>query len=117
MRYLIAAILLCVAASAAAQEPRTAVITFDAVTTYADGTPIEAGTVVEYRLYQGARGSEKVMVAQFSGTEFDVNTGLPPGETCWQVTAIAHDVESEPSNEACKAFAWPAPGRVTITVR
>lgn len=117
MRYLIAAILLCLSASAVAQEPRTAVISFDAVTTYADGTPIEAGTVVEYRLYQGLRGSEKVLVAQFSGTEFAVNTGLPPGETCWQVTAVAHDRESEASNEACKTFAWPAPSRVTITVQ
>jgi len=106
----------CVFTIANAQTARTATITFTRPTKYVDGTDIAAGTSVTYRLYQGARGAQKVQVTEFTGTATQVNYGLQPGETCWQVSAIANGKESELSNEGCKTFAWPATEPVTITV-
>ena len=100
-----------------AQTPRTATITFTRPTTYTDGTPIAAATTVTYGVYQGAKGStSKPKVATITSTATTISTGLQPGETCWQVSAIANGVESALSNEACKNFAFPAPDVVTITV-
>jgi hypothetical protein len=103
--------------TAHAQEPRTATITFTAPTKYVDGTPIATGTAISYRIYQRPHGAAKTMVAQISETTATIDTGLPPGKICWEVTAVANGVESARSNEACKSFAWPAPETVTITVR
>lgn len=100
-----------------AQTTRTATITFSKPTQYEDGTPIAAGTTVTYKVYQGARGStSKTQVATITATATTINTGLQPGETCWQVSAVANGVESALSNEACKMFAYPATEAVTITV-
>src|SRR5690606_17138125 len=100
-----------------AEEARIATITFDAPLKDVDGTDIAPGTVITYKLYQGSRGSEKAHVADIDGSPVVVDTGLKPGETCWQVSAVANGVESDLSNEACKTFPWPATEPVVITVR
>lgn len=103
--------------AAESQEPRTATISFTKPVLYIDGSAIAAGTTVTYNVYQGVKGStNKPKVATITGTATTINTGLQPGETCWQVTAVANGVESAMSNEACKTFAWPAIEAVTITV-
>lgn len=106
-----------IGSAAHAQEPRTATITFTAPTQYVDGTAIAADTVITYNVYQGARGAQKAQVATITATATTINTGLQPGETCWQVAAVAHGVESELSDEGCKTFSWPATERVIITVQ
>lgn len=111
-----------------AQEPRTATITFTKPTKYVDGTDIEPGTVITYNVYQGAKGvctlsngnlnagCNKAKVATITATATTINTGLQPGETCWQVTAVANGKESALSNEGCKTFDWPETEAVIITV-
>lgn len=110
--------LACVGIGAArAAEARTATITFSAPTQYTDGSSIAAGTTITYRLYQGEKGQAKVQAATLTATATTVNTGLAAGkEYCWEVTAVINGVESAHSNEACKAFAFPTPTAVTITV-
>lgn len=103
--------------NADAQSARTATITFTRPAKYVDGTDIAAGTVISYNVYQGAKGSTgKAKVATITATATTINTGLQPGETCWQITAVANGVESAQSGEACKTFAFPATEPVTITV-
>ena len=100
-----------------AQEPRRATITFHAPTKYTDGTPIEPGTEISYRLYQGEQGEDKQHVATLSTTATTVQTGLQPGKTyCWEVTAVINEQESARSNEGCKTFDHLVPEAVTITV-
>lgn len=99
-----------------AQETRTATITFARPTHYVDGTEITAGIAVTYNVYQGARGSTKTLAGTITATATTINSGLQPGETCWQVTAVANGVESAMSNEGCKTFPWPATQTVIITV-
>lgn len=100
-----------------AQEPRRATITFHAPTKYTDGTPIEPGTEISYRLYQGEQGEDKQHVATLSTTATTVQTGLQPGKTyCWEVTAVINEQESARSNEGCKTFDHLVPESVTITV-
>ena len=100
-----------------AQEPRIATITFHAPTKYTDGTPIEPGTEISYRLYQGEQGEDKQHVATISTTSTTVQTGLQPGKTyCWEVTAVINEQESARSNEGCKTFDHLVPEAVTITV-
>lgn len=112
-----AAVLLLVAAITQAQE-RNAVITFAAPTQYTDGSMIDPGTVISYLVYQGAKGAEKVQVATISETSATISTGLAGGvEYCWQISAVVNGVESALSNEGCKAFAFPTPETVTITVQ
>jgi hypothetical protein len=109
--------LMLYAKTADAQTPRAAVITFTKPTEYTDGTPIAASTTLTYNVYQGAKGStSKAKVATITATATTINSGLLPGETCWQVSVVANGVESALSNEACKTFAWPAAETVTITV-
>lgn len=116
--YLLGVVLLVIGAIAYGQEPRTAEITFNRPTQYTDGTPIAADTPIAYHVYQGTRGGgEKVRVATITETGTTITTGLPPGETCWQVSAVANGTESALSNEACKSFPWPATEAITITVR
>jgi fibronectin type 3 domain-containing protein len=113
------AVLGCIvlAIPAHAQEQRTATISFTKPTKFVDGTDIPAGTVITYSVYQGAKGSStKPKVATINGTSTTINTGLQPGETCWQVTAVANGRESAMSNEGCKSFPWPATEPVIITV-
>jgi fibronectin type 3 domain-containing protein len=119
MRRLLAAqaLSLLLIAQTHADDAREAIITFTRPTRYVDGTPINSQTAITYRLYQGKRSEQKALVAEINTTSVTVNTGLPPGETCWEVTAVANGVESARSNEACKSFPYPAPQAVTITVR
>lgn len=121
MKAAIVAMALLVLASVAfsvanAQTARTATITFTRPLQYTDGTDIAAGTALSYNVYQGAKGGAKTKVATITATATTINTGLPPGETCWEVTTLANGVESARSNEACKSFAFPTPEAITITV-
>lgn len=100
-----------------AQTARTATITYTRPTQYTDGTTLGASVAVSYKVYAGAKGStNKTVIGTVTTTATTINTGLPPGETCFQVSAIANGAESALSNEACKTFPFPAPETVTITV-
>lgn len=112
-----AAAMLFVTYKAMAQTPRTATITFTRPTQYTDGSALGSAITVTYNVYQGAKGStSKPKVATITSTATTVSSGLQPGETCWQISAVANGVESALSNEGCKTFAFPAPETVTITV-
>lgn len=106
------------AAIATAQTTgRTATITFSAPTRYTDGSSVEAGTSISYRVYQGARGGTKTQVGTITGTSTTISSGLLAGrEYCWEVTSVINGVESARSNEACKSFPFPTPETITITV-
>lgn len=111
-----AAIMMLFAYMASAQTTRTAQISFTRPTQYVDGTTVSATTALSYRVLQGPKGGAKTAVGTITGTSTTINTGLQPGETCWQIVVIANGVDSAPSNEACKTFAFPAAEAVTITV-
>lgn len=115
---LIVAVAACLlfAGVAMAQDPRTATISFSRPTHYVDGSAIAPGTPLSYIVLQGAKGAAKERVATITGTSTTVNSGLQPGETCFQIIAVANGVESAPSNEGCKAFPYPATEAVIITV-
>jgi fibronectin type 3 domain-containing protein len=118
MRLTIFIALLAVGFTAVAQTPRSATITFSRPTQYTDGTSIAAATALSYKVYAGAKGSaSKPVVATVTSTTATVNTGLPAGETCVEVSVVANGVESSKSNEACKTFPFPATEAVTITVQ
>lgn len=89
-----------------AQTPRTASLTWGATTKDVEGNTI---TGVTYKVYQGPKGAQKVEVRTGLTSTTAAITGLPPGETCFQVSAIAAGGESALSNEGCKSFALPAP--------
>ncbi len=109
--------LILLALSAQAQSVPSATISFTAPTTYTDGTPIVAGTVITYGVWQGLKGATKVRVATITSTSTTISTGLLPGsEYCWTVTAIINGVGSAQSNEACKLMPFPTPSPIVITV-
>jgi hypothetical protein len=116
VKRLILAALLLAAFPAIAQTPRTATISFVRPAEYVDGTPIASTVAVSYKVFQGARGATKTLVGTITATDTTITSGLQPGETCWQVSVVANGVESALSNEACKAFEFPATEAVTITV-
>ena len=96
----------------------SAVVSFVAPTTQADGTPLPPGTILTYNVYQGtASGTEVKVATGLVGSPITINTGLTSGTTFyWYVTVTDSGGESLPSNEACKIFPAAAPGVVTITV-
>ena len=112
----IIAIALLALASAPVFAANQATIKFNAPTKYEDGSTIATGTTITYNLYQGLKGAAKTKVGTVvSGST--VTTGLQSGsDYCWQVTAVINGMESDKSNEACKAFPFPTPQAVTITV-
>jgi hypothetical protein len=115
-RLLLGALLLAVF-PAIAQTPRTATITFARPTQYVDGSALGSSVAVSYKVFQGAKGStSKALVGTITSTSASITSGIPPGETCWQVSVVASGGESALSNEACKTFAFPSPETVTITV-
>lgn len=116
MRLFAALLLVAIGITAQAQTPRTAVISYVRPLKYVDGTDVLAATVLSYNVYQGAKGTTKPKVATITGTSTTINTGLQPGETCWQISTVANGVESALSNESCKTFTFPATEAVTITV-
>jgi hypothetical protein len=117
VKRLILAALLLAAFPALAQTARTATISFARPTAYVDGTSLGSSVAVSYRVYQGVKGStSKSLVGTVTSTSTSVTSGIPPGETCWQVGVVANGVESALSNEACKTFAFPSPETVIITV-
>lgn len=96
----------------------TAVISFQAPTTYVDGSAVTAGTSVSYNVLQALQGATKVKVATITQTSTTITTGLVAGSTyCFAVTAVIAGQESAPSNESCKLMAFPVPSAVVIVVR
>lgn len=89
-----------------AQTPRTATLNWGATTKDVEGNTI---TGVTYKVYQGPKGSQKVEVRTGLTATSIAITSLPPGETCFQVSANAAGGEGALSNEGCKSFAIPAP--------
>ena len=101
-----------------AQAAPQAVISFNKPTKYTDGTTIAANAVITYELFQGLKGAAKAKVSTITTTTATVTSGLVAGnEYCWQVTAIINAVTSALSNEGCKAFPFPTPEAVVITVQ
>jgi hypothetical protein len=107
------------AATARAQSAPTATLSWNAVTTYTDGTTIPTTCPVTYNIYQGATASTLAKVSTGVTTLTDtINTGLVDGSTYFfAVTAVACSVEGAQSNAASKAFAAGTPGTVTLTVK
>src|SRR5262245_38180761 len=97
-------------------------LSFTPPTTYTDGTPILAGTVLSYNVYQGVDGGTKSKIAIPAGTQppILITSGLASGHTyCWEVTSLVGSSESDHSNEACKTFPEipkvPRPVVLTVT--
>lgn len=115
MRIMLFAALLAASVVSIAQSAPTATISFAAPTKNTDGSAI-AGTLT-YNVYQAIKGGTKVKVGTITATSMTVTAGLAAGvEYCWDVTAVANGQESAHSNEGCKAFAFPVPNTVVITV-
>lgn len=114
-------LILCMAfvsvAAAQTTNPRTATITFQPVTTYTDGSVIPSTVAVSYRIYQGAKGQTKTIVATITAPTTTISTGLQPGvEYCFQGSANAGGVESALTNESCKLMPPLTPSSFTIIV-
>lgn len=95
---------LCIWGLALAQTSRTATLHWSAVTQTVAGDPVTGA--ITYNVYQGAKGStSKAKVKTgVSPLTFAV-TGLPVGETCFNVSAqTAVNAEGGLSSEACKSF-------------
>src|SRR5690606_2599770 len=101
----------------AAEAVRQATLTWTKPTEYVDGTAIPSGTPATYNVYQGAKGStNKLRVAEGVSQLSRVVSALPPGETCFNVTAVVNGQESAYSVEGCKSFPFPAPTAPTLVV-
>jgi hypothetical protein len=75
---------------------------WDAPTTYTDGRPIEAGEIVEYRLYDGGKH-----IATAPGDQTTVNVpALSRGTHTMTVTAVGKDGESDPSEPLTVSVRW-----------
>lgn len=102
---------------ALAQVSRDAKLTYAAVSQTVDGDPVTGA--VTYNVYQGAKGAaNKTKVKTGLTALTSTVTGLPTGETCFNVTAqTVVNGESAFSQEACKSFAVGKPAAVqTLTV-
>lgn len=101
-----------------AQAQNTAILAWDAPTSYMDGAPIPTGTVITYTAYQGLKGQTLVSIGTVTTSGRTISTGLQSGqEYCWEVTSrVSTGPESARSNQACKAFPPSPPNRVTLTV-
>lgn len=104
---------------------RQAQLSWTAPTQYVDGTTIAAAeaATLRYNVYRGARGTlpaAKVKVASNVSTLAYLDAGRPPGEDCYQVTALFDGqpaTEGGPSAEGCKSYPRPAAGAPTLTVQ
>jgi hypothetical protein len=99
-----------------AQTLNQATLNWTAPTTYTDGTPIAAGTLVTYNVYQGPSGTIKVKTpsSPLSVASVTITTGFVTGTVwCFQVSSIANGLESALSAEACKTFPFPPPSAPT----
>ena len=111
------ALLLIVAAcffKAYAQVPRTAKLTWVAPTKDVEGGDIIGP--ITYTVYAGVKGSAKNEVVRgLSAVTYTV-AALPPGETCFEVTANTEGGESARSSEVCKTFPIPRPAAPSSVV-
>lgn len=101
----------------AAEAVRQAVLSWTKPTQYTDGSPIDPSVVVTYNVYKGARGStSKTRIAEGVTELSRTITGLELGEHCFNVTAVAHGLESAYSQEGCKSFPFLAPAAPPLVV-
>jgi hypothetical protein len=96
MRYFLAVLLFCSSASAET-------FLWDAPATWDNGTPLVAGDIKEYRLYDGAK-----VIATVPGDQTSVAVAaLSRGVHTLTVTAVSADeLESDKSNELRVSVAW-----------
>jgi hypothetical protein len=104
-------------ATGAAGVAPQATLTFAAVTTNSDGTPVAAP--VTYNLYQGVSATTLVKVASalVPGTN-TVKTGLTANSSAYFAVTVTDNLGTEgpQSNVVCKTFPKSVPGTVTITI-
>lgn len=88
--------------------------------TYVDATPITDGTAITYNLYGALQGAPKVSVA--SGLIGLVTTQtVPPGNWCYELTAVVASIESVHTAETCGVMGAPSapapspPGKPSVT--
>lgn len=100
---------------AQAQTGKSVLITCAAVTTYADNTPIPAGTTVTYTLYGGLKGAPKSVRDTSTTCRFQ-RDNVSAGTQEWYLTAGASYlgspvIESVPSNIVSLVIDTPPPDR------
>lgn len=108
MRYVfaIASLLLAVTASAADINWK-----WDAPTKWEDGTAIQSGTPLAYRVYAALQGQPKKLLTTTAVTGLTwKQAGVAPGVWCAELTAIGNGAEGQHSLEGCATVtAPPAP--------
>jgi len=87
-----------------AYASQDATFSWTAPTEYTDNTPIEEGGLTEYRLY--CNGS---LVATIPSTSLTHAENFAPGIYECHITALAHGIESDPSNTVTIIVEWPKP--------
>jgi hypothetical protein len=112
------------ATSSAAIKPRlvapvtavpTLTLTWQAVTTMSDGTPIAAGVAVTYRIYGGHSATGPFSLATTVSTTAATRTNVSVGLDCYYVTAVVASVESAGSAVACITVTAGGPPPVVST--
>ena len=108
---LLASAAIIAACSVASSGTPSAVLTWSAVISNVDGTPVVGP--VTYSIYQGPKGAEAAtpVATGISALTWAATTGLSPGTTvCWEATAVSGaGIESAKSSEVCKTFAPEVP--------
>lgn len=106
IRLSVMASLCAFAAIANAAEPtRQAELSWSAVTQDTAGNTI---TGVTYRVYRGAPGAAKAVIANNLTALVYTDSARPVGIDCYQVTAVKDGLEGAPSTEGCKSYFTPA---------
>lgn len=102
-----------------AATPPQANVSWNAPTTYVDGSPITSTSPITYQLYIGSSGKEAKFGAPISNSTSMTVSSLPVSGTQWcaQVSAIVAGVESALSTEACTVVPFPTPNSpIVITI-
>lgn len=109
-------ILLLIGLPAAAQAA-SQTVTWQAPTTYSDGSPIEAGTVLSYTVYYGTSAGVYTGTVSAGNVLTYTVTGLTAGiKYYFAISCTANAVESSRSNEVAKTppfIATAAPVQTT----
>lgn len=110
---IIAMVLLAISFMAFGQPvDRTAKVAWSACATDIEGNPLSGA--VTYNVFSGPRAGTKTKVASDISVLTRTFSGLPLGETCYQISCkTAVNEESDLSLEGCKSFAFPRASRPT----
>lgn len=86
----------------------SAIWTWTAPKDFTSGTPIPSTDAITYDVFVGTAGkSSESLTPVATGITADTWTGhgyAPGSVVCGVVTSVVNNIESAPSNEACKAF-------------